>query len=114
LDEVLGSHELRDDMTRLTIMRREIDILVKAVAKNCALVEKASRAVWTPEQLKEAEDAGCFREHSDLLPPDRHMEAVGPLPGEGLTPYRPVGQTRHFVILVALEPDPAAGPQPPT
>ena len=91
-------------------MRREIDILVRAAAKKCAIVEKASDALWTPQQLAQAENAGRFQEESDLFPPDRQKEGPGPLPSGGPGVYRPVGQTRHFLILVALEPDPAATP----
>jgi hypothetical protein len=91
-------------------MRREIDILVKAVAKRCAVVEKASQTYWTPEQLAEANNAGRFQEISDLLPPDRHLEAAGPFPacfppGDRQRTYHPVGQTRHFLIFAALEPE---------
>jgi hypothetical protein len=87
-------------------MRREIDILVKAVAKKCALVEKASYALWTAEQLAEAASAGRFQEVSDLFPPDRQKETPSPLSSDGPGAYRLVGQTRHFLILVAREPEP--------
>jgi hypothetical protein len=85
-------------------MRPEIDILARAAAKECVIVEKVSRAPWTPQQLAQAQKDGRFQEPSDLFPPDRDMEADGPLLGGGPGIYRAVGQTRHFLILVALEP----------
>jgi hypothetical protein len=96
-------------------MRREIDILVKAAGKRCVVVEKASHESWTPEQLTEAQDAGMFQEETDLFPPDRHLEVSGPYPGcchqaSSSPAYRPVGQTRHFIIFAAPEADAAPGP----
>ena len=36
-------------------MRKEIDIVVKAVGKSCVVVEKASHVSWTLEELVEAQ-----------------------------------------------------------
>lgn len=73
-------------------MRKEIDILVKAARKNCAVVEKDSCLLWTPEELAAAQDAGCVQAPTHFLPPDQQ---AAPLGGRN---YRLVGQTRHFII----------------
>jgi hypothetical protein len=51
-------------------MRREIDILVEAARKECAVVEKASNVWWTHEELLEARQAGLYQGQDHLLPPD--------------------------------------------
>ena len=62
-------------------MRKEIDILVRAAGKRCAVVDKASHEFWTSEMLCEAREAGLFQDETDLFPPDRQTELAGPLPG---------------------------------
>jgi hypothetical protein len=88
------------------MVRKEIDILVEAARKSCAVVEKTSHVLWTHADLLEARACGRYQESGQLLPPDRHMELSSPYPGciqmaglmEGTNAYRAVGQTQHFVI----------------
>jgi hypothetical protein len=88
-------------------MRKEIDILVKAAGKSCAVVEKASHVLWTYEELVEAREAGRFQGEDRILAPDGFLEVNGPFPGclqqsgAPLASYRPIGQTEHFVIFTA-------------
>jgi hypothetical protein len=93
-------------------MRKEIDILIKAAAKRCPVVEKDSNLLWTATELAEARDAGRFQEETDFFPPDRRVAVSGVYPGccqqmgasSGVQAYRPVGQTRHFIIFAAADP----------
>jgi hypothetical protein len=93
----------------------EIDILLKAAGKSCAVVEKASHVLWTFEELVEAREAGRFQGEDQILAPDRHLEVSGPFPGclqqtgAARASYRPVGQTEHFVIFAASEVGPSFG-----
>ena len=88
--------------------RKEIDILVEAARKSCAVVEKTSHVLWTHADLLEARARGCYQDAGQLLPPDRHLEVGSPYPGciqmTGYArepAYRVVGQTQHFVIFAA-------------
>jgi hypothetical protein len=88
------------------MIRREIDILVEAARKQCAVVEKASHILWTCEELREAAASGLYQGPSRLLPPDGKSGVTSPFPGccqqggatAGLGGFRAVGQTEHFVI----------------
>ena len=88
------------------MIRREIDILVEAARKQCAVVEKASHIAWTWEELREAAASGLYRGPDRLLPPDGHSGVTGPFPGcchqggamAGAGGFHAVGQTEHFVI----------------
>ncbi|HYT89361.1 MAG TPA: hypothetical protein VEL76_11700 [Gemmataceae bacterium] len=101
-------------------MRREIDILVGAARKECAVVEKASNALWTHEELLEARTSGLYQGPDRLLPPDSSSGVTSPFPGcsqqralAGLRGFYAVGQTEHFVIFSSQLSDrspPAEGP----
>src|SRR5262245_18444661 len=87
-------------------MRKEIDILVEAARKECAVVEKASHVLWDLQDLVDARALGLYRQECPFLPPDDQAEVSGLFPGcchGGGAPaqaggYRAVGQTGHFVI----------------
>jgi hypothetical protein len=89
--------------------RTEIDILVEAARKSCAVVEKDSNLLWTHEDLMEARAAGRYGDAAHLLPPDGETNVSGPYPGclqcsgalAERNRYRAVGQTEHFVIFAA-------------
>jgi hypothetical protein len=99
--------------------RKEIDILVEAARKQCAVVEKASHVLWTPEELAEARAAGLYQAESRLLSPDRQAAISGPYPGccqqagglVGTASYRAVGQTEHFLIFVSTGGGPGPTPE---
>jgi hypothetical protein len=90
-------------------MRKEIDILVEAARKQCAVVEKDSNVLWTQEDLEDARAAGRYQAESRLLSPDPEAAVTGPYPGccqQAAAPpqarnYRAVGQTEHFIIFVS-------------
>lgn len=92
-------------------MHKEIDILIKAVGKSCAVVEKASHLVWTLEELLETREAERFQQADGILPPDRELEISGLYPGclqqsggaGAFTNYRAIGQTAHFVIFAPAD-----------
>lgn len=91
-------------------MRKEIDILMKAAGKDCAVVEKASNVLWTKEELQEARQDGRFQQEDCMLPPDGQIDVSGVFPGclqQGAATrfarYHPVGQTEHFVIFTCSE-----------
>ena len=98
-------------------MRKEIDILVRAAGKNCAVVEKASHVLWTFEELVEARAAGQFQGEDRSLAPDELLEVNGPFPGclqqagAAGASYRPVGQTEHFVIFTTSEAGASLSPE---
>jgi hypothetical protein len=90
------------------MIRREIDILVEAARKGCAVVEKATHLLWTGEELREAAVSGLYQDPGRLLPPDSSSGVTSPFPGccqrggataEGES-FRAVGQTEHFVIFI--------------
>jgi hypothetical protein len=89
--------------------RTEIDILVEAARKRCAVVEKDSHLLWTHEDVVEARAAGRYGETGHLLPPDGETNVSGLYPGclqfggalAEMNRYRAVGQTEHFVIFAA-------------
>ncbi len=91
------------------MIRKEIDILVEAARKQCAVVEKASHIAWTCEELREAGASGLYQGPGRLLPPDVSCGVTGPYPGccqqGGATPgvrdFYAVGQTEHFVIFAS-------------
>jgi hypothetical protein len=87
-------------------MYKEIDLLIKAAAKNCLVVEKASNVLWDVAELEEAREAGRFKEEGQVLAPDGELEVGGPFPGclqlaGADVRYRPIGQTEHFVLFTA-------------
>jgi hypothetical protein len=85
-------------------MRREIEIVVEAARKQCAVVEKTSNIFWDYEQLLEAGASGLYQGQDRLLPPDGGSGVTSPFPGccqQGGGPaggFHAVGQTEHFVI----------------
>jgi hypothetical protein len=89
------------------MMRKEIDILLRAASRNCLVVEKASHLRWTWEELAAARDSGRYQGQDQLLPPDGRAEVSNPYarcmqPGAARSPvsYRAVGQTGHFLIFI--------------
>jgi hypothetical protein len=94
-------------------MRKEIDILVEAARKECAVVEKASHLLWTYEELREAGAAGLYQGPVRLLPPDGSAGVTSPFPGcfqrggaaAGAGGFHAVGQTEHFVIFIRAPPE---------
>ena len=98
-------------------MRKEIDILIQAAERSCAVVEKDTNVLWTREDLIEGREAGRYKGEGRLLPPDGQIEVSGPFPGclqQGGSlrgpSYRPIGQTAHFVIFA---PEPGEVAKPP-
>jgi hypothetical protein len=97
------------------VVRKQIDILVQAARKGSLVVEKATNLLWTQEELLEARESRLLQEESALLAPDERTAVSGPFPGccqrGGATAdregYRPIGQTRHFVIFAADPPAPS-------
>jgi hypothetical protein len=97
-------------------MPREIDILLQATSKGCAVVDKVSHVLWTREEFLEARAAGCYPDEDCLAPPTERAVISGPFPGclqqfgapAELTQYRLVGQTEHFLVFVPPGPE-AAG-----
>lgn len=87
-------------------MTKEIDIVLRAAAKECAVVDKASHVLWTRADLQEAQSAGCYVDEDRLAPPGDLISVSGPYPGcmqqssaaVECTRYRLVGQTEHFLI----------------
>ncbi len=92
--------------------RKEIDILIEAARKGCAVVEKVSNVLWSHEDLLKARAAGQYQHAGQLMPPDGHIDVSAPFPGclqmaGSLTraeAYRAVAQTEHFVIFAAPAP----------
>jgi hypothetical protein len=87
-------------------MSTEIDILIQAFRKGCALVEKISHQTWDDEDLAEAAKAGRFAEEGSLDAPTEQVEISAPFPGcmqqisrsAESENYLLVGQTRHFLV----------------
>jgi hypothetical protein len=87
-------------------MAREIDILLKAARKRCAVLDKASHVLWDCEELARAREAGCYPDDDWLAPPTKQVEVSGPFPGclqqyaaaADFSSYSLVGQTEHFLI----------------
>jgi hypothetical protein len=86
-------------------MRTEIEILLRASTRNCAVVEKETNVLWSSEDLLEARASGRYQNEDRLLPPDAESGVTGPYPGclqqgSALSAlnYRPIGQTNHFII----------------
>ena len=100
-------------------MTREIDIVLKAAAKGCAVVEKLSHALWTGEELQEAANTGRYSDSDALGPPTPHLEVSAPFPGclqrHGATAdwsrYYLVGQTEHFLVFAPVQEEPAVRPK---
>ena len=97
-------------------MGKEIDILMKAAGKSCAVVDKDSHVLWSLEELREARATGQFQEEDRILPPDQYLEVPGPFPGclhqsGAVASYRIVGQTEHFVIFAPSDAVPLSGPE---
>jgi hypothetical protein len=65
---VFGRPELRRAREG-PMMRKEIDIVVEAARKQCAVVEKASHLLWAYEELLEASASGLYQGQDRLLPP---------------------------------------------
>jgi hypothetical protein len=91
------------------MIRREIDIVLEAARKECAVVEKVSHLLWTDEELREAAASGLYLGPSRLLPPDGSAGVTSPFPGccqqvgttAGAKRFHAVGQTEHFVIFTS-------------
>jgi hypothetical protein len=87
-------------------MSREIDIVLKAAGKGCAVVEKRSHVLWGLADLRDAADAGDYARPDALGAPTPHADVSAPFPGclqqHGATAdwarYRLVGQTAHFLV----------------
>jgi hypothetical protein len=94
-------------------MWREIDILRKAMDKDCAVVDKSTNILWSEEEVEQASTTDALQQEDSLLPPDGQIDISGLYPGclqqHGYmleTPgYAPVGQTRHFVIFRTVDQD---------
>jgi len=96
-------------------MSKEIEILLKANAKGCLIVEKDSHVLLERDELLVAQQNGDYQEECALLAPEKQIELSGPFPGRmqigGASAknmgYRLVAQTKHFVIFYSAdEPDP--------
>ncbi len=87
-------------------MRKEIDILRKALDSDCALVEKVTNSVWSEEEIERASTSNRFQQEDALLAPDNLVAVSSLFPGcpqqFGANPsvfhYAPVGQTANNVI----------------
>jgi hypothetical protein len=87
-------------------MAREIDILVRAAGKECAIVDKESHVLWSQDELLQAQQIGCFRDEDSLAPPSEKTAVTSPYPGcvqqqsrtARFDGYRLVGQTEHFLV----------------
>ena len=87
-------------------MTTEIDILIHAAAKGCAIVEKKSHQMWDNADLAGAAKLGRFADASLLDAPTEQVEISAPFPGcmqqsarsAESENYRLVGQTRHFLV----------------
>ena len=87
-------------------MWREIDILRKALAKDCAVVDKSTNILWSEEEVEQAAESSALDQEDSLLPPEGQIDVSGLYPGcmqqhgymRQSPGYAPVGQTRHFVI----------------
>jgi hypothetical protein len=87
-------------------MRKEIDILLEAARKECAVVEKASNILWSCEELQQADADGLYQGQGSLAAPDGFSGVTSPYPGccnqggatAGTGGCHAVGQTEHFVI----------------
>jgi hypothetical protein len=98
-------------------MVKEIDILLRAADKDCAVVDKTSHVLWTRAELEEASRVGCYPDEDRLAPPGESVRISGPYPGcpqQSGAPaesgkYRLVSQTEHFLIF-APPPLPAFPP----
>jgi hypothetical protein len=91
-------------------MGKEIDILLRAASRNCAVVEKDSNLLWSTQELEAAGDSGQYSAEDSLLPPDAQFAVTSPYPGcmqQGSAlsslKYRVVGQTEHFVIFATSD-----------
>jgi hypothetical protein len=92
-------------------MPKEIEILVKAKAKGCLVVEKKSHLLLEGEELLAAQRDGLYQQESHLLPPEGQIALSAPFPGcmhlGGAAAknhqYGSVGQTEHFVIFFPRE-----------
>jgi hypothetical protein len=90
-------------------MAREIDIVCAAAARGCAVVDKASHALWTPEELAAAARAGCYPDEDSPGPGDGFLAVSGLYPGclqqggqaADLAHYRLLGETEHFAVFAA-------------
>jgi hypothetical protein len=85
---------------------KEIDILLRAADKSCAVVDKSSHVILTSEDLREASEAGCYFGEDVLGPPGEQCAISAPFPGcmqqlaagVDVSQYRLIGQTQHFLI----------------
>jgi hypothetical protein len=93
-------------------MYREIDILLKAAAKDYAVIEKESHEHWTIDDLREAARAGSFLDNDFLGPPTDQTAISGVFPGCCQQQGAPsrfgqcalVGETSHFLIFSTRHP----------
>jgi len=99
-------------------MAREIDILVRAAGKDCAVVDKVSHVLWSADELRAAQETGCYPDEDVLAPPSRLCAVDSPFPGclqqhsrtAEWESYRLVGQTEHFLIFAAPRSESPVGP----
>src|SRR4051794_3021063 len=96
-------------------MRKEIDILQRALSKGFLVVNKESHVLLDDENWLSAQQSPLYQKECDLLAPEKQAELSGPFPGcmqlGGATrgsDYRMLGQTAHFAIFY-----PAEGEGPP-
>jgi hypothetical protein len=95
------------------MMRKEIEILLRALSKHCTVVEKTTNVAWTEEELLDAGTKGRFQEPDHIAPPDPLIAVSGPFPACGRQmgdcarslDDRLLGQTTHFVIFSELDGD---------
>jgi hypothetical protein len=87
-------------------MVKEIEIVLRAVGKGCAAVEKETHCTWEWDELSTADKQGRFAAEDSLAPPTDVIDINGPFPAcvQGCAAsasageYRLVGQTSHFLI----------------
>jgi hypothetical protein len=90
-------------------MGKEIDILLRAARRNCAVVERDTHLLWTLDELTAAGESGQYHGDDQLLPVDGSEEVTSPYPGcmqpgSGLASrlFRSVGRTAHFVLFAPI------------
>jgi hypothetical protein len=92
-------------------MSKEIEILLKANAKGCLIVEKDSHVLLERDELLAAQQNGDYQEECVLLAPEKQIALSGPFPGcmqiggarTKTLEYRLVAQTKHFVIFYSAD-----------
>jgi hypothetical protein len=90
----------------VSLVAREIDLLIEAVEKNLVAVEKETNVVWSREDVCGARAAGRFRHEDRVSPAAPGRDAVsGIFPGclqqggaGGYSRYALAAQTEHFLL----------------